>query len=712
MNRSSFSRVILATFLIAFLSPTSSAQPATSYRLDSVDLQQNVIWGAAVKIDENTGLAFGGQDQAADDGRPHTRVLRDGSWKPIHLELRAKNPLQQHYSSAWRLRNEVRNLLAKYRAIYFRGLPEPEELKALSPIGSGVAAARISIEKLIAVLTSSDERNQYVQSQQSFARSQLSSASDLLPNSSPPTTAEQIQALHRAQIHIELAAEALDAEPPARALNCGSRRKETEPPANSIVYIAPAKKFILFGGDHLDYLTNDTWLFDAVKIRWLQLHPKSAPPPRANHNLTVENGIATLTGGYTYTSNTDYVGGQYRDLDDGSWTFDIAKTTWSGSGLVAPDSRTYRTGPFHPNYYLGGERPSREKFQEWLSAIPANKWVATNPPQQPRLNRDWGCARLDSNRDLMLRWSGGHSAHGGTDVPHFHFATNRWELPFPVEFPLGQLYSNTSYPNGFNFNLRPWITGHTYQNYALDVTTGLLIKAGRPKHTYVYDPSIGDWISRSEKPQAMQYNSCFYTLTLTATKDGVVCWDQYGKIHKYSSPKQEWTELELSGDELPGAYVDNSTITYDSNRNRALIFTTSGYQKPFDGQVRAVDIATGKVSQLSPKSAKLGLNFAFIDRCCYDPDRDIVLIATYLKDDAKNPAEQPAGKTATPAYDCKTNSWITLDIDYEIGERSGRVRRDFPHGRSCGLVYDTKRKLYWGTDTNSQIYVMKLTPTP
>ena len=39
----------------------------------------------------------------------------------------------------------------------------------------------------------------------------------------------------------------------------------------------------------------------------------------------------------------------------------------------------------------------------------------------------------------------------------------------------GQLYSNTSYPNGYNFNLRPWVTGHTYQNYGYDPLTRQMV---------------------------------------------------------------------------------------------------------------------------------------------------------------------------------------------------------------------------------------------
>ena len=120
-----------------------------------------------------------------------------------------------------------------------------------------------------------------------------------------------------AQVELEQAAEALDAEPAPRALS-------------PLVYDAKNKLFVLFGGDHLDYLTNDTWVFDPAKKTWRYRHLKVAPPVRANHTLKAADGKITLSGGYTYTSNTDYMGGQYRDLADGDWTYDVATNKWAG----------------------------------------------------------------------------------------------------------------------------------------------------------------------------------------------------------------------------------------------------------------------------------------------------------------------------------------------------------------------------------------------
>ena len=623
-----------------------------------------MIWSAECLAPKGSGLAFGGQDQAADDGRAHTRLLIAGTWKDIHRELRDKNPTQKHHAEIWKLRGPAKSILTRSRAIYCKGLPGEEEQQRINrEIAQDLEQLKKSIDTLVPNLPIDGEDN-YARDQVCAAGLHLQNARMQLPAMQNGISAATLQKLFQVQIKLELAAETLGAEPPARAMNCGTPRlpnRQTGPAGDTLIYDSKTKLYVLFGGDHLDYLTNDTWVFDPAKRRWFQRAPQAAPVPRANHRLAANgDGTVRLTGGYTYSSNTDYVGGQYVDLDDGAWVYDIEQNKWSGGKLVDPDSRVYRSGPFHPDYFLSGSKPNAAEFAIWLKNIPVNEWLPTNPPRLPRLNRDWGTARIDTDRDMILRWSGGHSAHGGTDVLHFHFSTNRWELPFPVEFPLGQLYSNTSYPNGFNFNRRPWMTGHTYQNYAYDPPSKKMIKAGRPRHFYVYDPDIGDWIGRGQKPSAMQYNSCFYTLTLTATPHGIICWDKNGRVHRYDHKKNKWIELELSGDKLPGAYVDNSTIAYDSKRDRVLMINTLGYRKSFDGQVWSLDLKPNQVTGLSPAGREHAVRFANVDKCCYDAANDLLLMGTYLKNAGEH--------TPTPAFDCKNNRWVTLDIKYSIGQ--------------------------------------------
>ena len=655
------------------------------YRLKTLSVKQPLLWGAKCRLPDGRGLAFGGQDRSSADGRPHTRVLVDGSWRAIHRELRKANALQGLRDRAWRLRNEIKDIRAVARRLWFRGLPAEEEAgMAARQVRPAQQAFLKALGALIGDLRAAKGLGDYEVGQARFA-----AAGKLIRPIQRRVEAADIRAMRECQVRIAVAAEALDAEPPARALS-------------PIAYDPRTKLFVIFGGDHLDYLTNDTWVFDPAGRQWRQRRPTSAPAPRAGHTLTASgDGTIKLTGGFTYYSNTDYCGGQYVDLSDGDYTYDVAKNTWRGARLQPGDARVYRTGPFHPGFYMQGDRPDAAAFEAKLKELPANQWVATDPPYRPRLNRDWGTAVIDTRRDMLLRWSGGHSAHGGTDVPHFHFATNRWELAYPVEFPLGQLYSNTSYPGGYNLNLRPGMTGHTYQNYGFDPISGNMVQTGHYEHFYVYDPNRADWVSRGPKPKGMQYNSCFYTLTLCTTSKGLLCWTKDGRLYLYKHAAGEWAALEATGAKLPGAVVDHSTLAFDSRRGRVLFFVKAYGKAPYDGQVYEFGLESGRVAALSPANAALASRAAWIDRCCYDPVNDVVLMATYLDRDSQR-------WTPTPAYDCARNEWTALSLKYDVKPARYRARRAMPHGHSAGVMFDPKRKLIWGTDTNSQVYALKL----
>jgi hypothetical protein len=682
--------LVMATVLLGS-SAFAGQKKARPYRLRGIYKRGSQIqWGTECRAPQGRGLAFGGQDTNSDDGRPHTRILKDGAWTAIHSELRKANPLQKFYARAWKLRCEVKDIRARARFIYFKGRPAADEAAFIKKeIAPRLLKAGQQLDALVAELGQA-ETEKYGKGQAAFATKHLATAKPLISALGASVSADRIKALHRAQISIALAAEALDAEPPARTVS-------------PIVYDARSKLYVLFGGDHLDYLTCDTWVFDPAKKKWFQRHPAAAPAPRGNHKLLASgDGQVKLSAGYRYSSSTDYCGGQYTDIGDGQFTYDIEKNVWTGGGKLAlPTSREYRTGKFHPDFYLQGAKPSAAAWESKLKNLPSNEWIACNPPYRPRLNRDWGTARIDPDRDMILRWSGGHSAHGGSDVPHYHFGTNRWEMPIPVEFPLDCLYSNTTYPNGYNLNKRPWITGHTYNNYAYDPPSRMMVKAGRPRHHYVYDPDVGDWVTRGKKPRGMCYRSCFYTLSLTATPQGAFCWGANGQVHLFDHKANLWKPLKLSGDKLPGAAVDNSTLVYDSKRGRVLIVRKSyGRKNPFNGQVYAVDPKTGAVKALAPVNMAAASQIAGLDRGCYDAANDLFLVATVLR---------AGGEVSrTPAYDCAGNRWVSLDLKYKTRKRGKRVYRNFPHGHSAGVMYDPKRKLIWGTDTNSQVYVLKL----
>lgn len=677
------------------LSTSSAAEPAKRYRLKGLYQRgARTQWGSECRGPAGKGLAFGGEDMDADDGRPHTRVLEGGAWKAVHEELRKENPGQQLYGQVWALRNLQKNAAAKARHIYFKGLPDDEETKRIKAellplqekLVEDLDAAVAELERIMSV----KDMAKYDAGQFQFVIGRLklvaASAKSLVKETADGLSAEEIKKMLPVQISLELAAEALDAEPPPRALS-------------PVVYDAKTGLYVIFGGDHFDYLTNDTWIFDPEKKKWQQRRPEGAPPPRAHHSLIAAgDGKVKLSGGYRYTSNTDYCGGQYGDHGDGEWVYDVEKNTWTGGGkLVSPDSREYRGGPFHPDFYLQGEKPDAAAFEAKLKSLPVNEWTATDPPYRPRLNRDWGTAIIDPGRDMILRWSGGHSAHGGTDVPHFHFSTNRWEMPYPVEFPLDCLYSNTTYPQGFNFNLRPWITGHTYQGYDYDPPSKKMVMTGRPRNFYVYDPDLADWTARGAKPKGMAYNSCFYTLTVCPTPNGAICWTNGGKLFLYESAKSAWSDIETSGDALPGAQCDRSGSSYDPKRDRVL-FLRAERKQPFDGQVYALDMKTREVKKLNPAGAGgvASLAGGCVRETCYDLANDMLIVGSGLLEPDRS----------TAAYDCEKNRWVSLQLTgYNPADPK---KRGTNRNISMGLMYDAKRELIWATDTNSQVYVLRL----
>jgi len=676
-----------------------AAQPQPkSYRLPAADLKQQVIWGSVCEVTDGPSLAFGGQDQKADDGQPHTRIKVEGQWRALHEDLRAANPLQSYHDRCWALRQCQKTLAARARYIYLQGQPATEQgMRVGQDVLPGEKKLEEDLGRLIADLKKAAAGLKgYEAGQARLAHQGLESAGSQLKALAVALaeglTSEIIQNMAAVQIALEKAAEALDAEPPPRALS-------------TIVYDAKSRLLLIFGGDHLDYLTNDTWAFDPAKRKWQQRHPASAPPPRANHSLTASgDGTLKLTGGYRYRSSISYCGDQYQDVGDGPWVYDVAADAWSGKGMaVAPDSREYRTGPFHPDFFLQGPAPDAAAVAEELRALPLNTWVERKCTHRPQLDRVWSTAVFDGQHEIILLWGGGHSAHGGTDVLHYHLATNRWELPYPVEFPLGQLYSNTSYPEGFNFNRRPWVTGHTYESYNYDPLARKMFFNGKTWNCYVYDPEVADWTGRFPKPRGMAYNDCYYTLMTCATPHGLIVWTAHGKVFQLDAAASRWVELATSGAKLPGSAVDSSTVVYDSRRDR-LLFFPGQYGRPCQGEVFALDIRGGTVSTMEPqnRAAMAALALKGVDRACYNPQSDLVLTANLL------PGSDEMARPSL-AYDCQGNRWVALDIKYAMDREGRKPAIPRGSGHSCGLIVDVSRRLIWGVNTlERRVYALHL----
>ena len=108
-------------------------------------------------------------------------------------------------------------------------------------------------------------------------------------------------------------------------------RVQPRPRALSPMVFDPvSQKILLFGGDGLDRLFADTWLYDPATREWRDCRPPLGPSPRFGHALVYlpKSRQVALLGGNGYTSSVDYQAMLYRRLPWEVWTYDVAANTW------------------------------------------------------------------------------------------------------------------------------------------------------------------------------------------------------------------------------------------------------------------------------------------------------------------------------------------------------------------------------------------------
>jgi hypothetical protein len=133
-----------------------------------------------------------------------------------------------------------------------------------------------------------------------------------------------------------------------------------------------------------------------------------------------------------------------------------------------------------------------------------------------------------ADRDQILVWSGGHCAHSGTEIPIYSIKTDRWRITYPPEFPIEFCYSNGGTPGQWSFHQRPWMTGHTYHDYAYDPVLKKVVVSGKGAYTYIFDPDKGDF-----EPPAMATPSM-----PTSRRAKFIIVNMYSRP-RFSSPTRE-----------------------------------------------------------------------------------------------------------------------------------------------------------------------------
>jgi hypothetical protein len=520
--------------------------------------------------------------------------------------------------------------------------------------------------------------------------------------------------------------------------------RQPPPRANSrLVYDPVAKKVVLFGGDQLDQLLADTWTFDVVTGQWQQRQPSRSPAPRGGHALLwlPKARKVLLLGGYEYTSAVGYVERLYKPLALEAWTYDTAADRWDlikrfepGAGPVSSDNvflsaavdaddqvlvlangtwlcrldvskpdaagrekfgvasgtTTRRSGPHDPAWFREGVPPAdRDKVAAELKDLPANRWVLRPTPKLPRPNMDWGSAVFAPEADLILRFSGGHSAYSGTAPQVYDVKSDRYSIPFAPEYPLEYVYGNDQVRGEWSFQGNPWMTGHTYKSTGYDPNLKCLVFAPH-EYTYFFDPAAGKW---SRSAQRNPYQPNFYVVTVCATPQGAVVWADRREggaagLWRLDADTRTWKPLPLTG-ALPAKSADHHGLAYDAKRERLLLFSDLAEHR---GDVAEYDLKTGRSRWLEAAGREKAT--APSRETVYLPEWDAVLVGARVAGGE--------GKMLWLLYDCAANAWFGADLAGADPIGKGVFNN------SMGLMYDPNRRLVWAVGQNSHVHVLRL----
>jgi len=520
----------------------------------------------------------------------------------------------------------------------------------------------------------------------------------------------------------------LKIQPPHRALS-------------PMAFDVKSKKIVLFGGERLDQLYSDTWVYDCPLRTWEERKPELSPSPRFGHGLIFLSKSKTIAvlGGKTYTSSTSYCAMLYKPLPFEMWTYDVTQNKWSllksttapsqtpNSTMMAavnendevivvretqgkipdetwlcridpsltdsatteksgvkPGTLTFRTESFDPEWYTKDVPPADPSVMtNFFKNLPSNSFVTITAPKWPQCHSpaDWSTVALDTDLDQILHIGGGHSAYFGNDVAHFDLVKGRWTISYRPQFALEFNY-DLSGPGSMAFNNSPW-GAHNYKAYGYDATRKRMMVV--KYETMFYDAEKREW-PFMEQFETKTFVGSKYITYLCPTPHGMYVWGKAnenarsGSVYKLEDGTS-WVQVKTIGDAVPNPECDRSTIVYDANKDRFLVTTAPARNatEPF-GQIWSVDRKSGTVQKLNPTGMNKFANKRMAREAVYFPKCNVVLFGMLIKSDEQ---------LLVPLYDVEKNAWFLAD--FPGSEILNGNKKAEGANVSMGLVYDPKR---------------------
>ncbi len=507
------------------------------------------------------------------------------------------------------------------------------------------------------------------------------------------------------------------------------------------------RKALLFGGDGLDRLHGDTWIFDFDTDAWTQVTPAHAPKPRGGGKLLYlpTSGETVLVGGLEFTSTTDYVAAVYRPHPLAIWRFDWTQRDWQlvkafAMGATAPslNNEFALSAAASPGDYVvivvNTDRYDLTKSETWaLRVDPTARDGAAEPgllatsneayregPYAKAFYEDAGVPGATERAAIDARIASAPDnkwiAITPPRVPAFnvdwgtavfdvdHGAMLRWSgghSAYPgnnvlLYRPSTNRYDISDRPEflvdqcyanggitGWTPRGRPFMQGHSWKMYAYSPRLARMVLHGEP-FTYFFDPVTNEF-DRTRLTQAMGTG---HSNMLVAVPSGVLAWTRTGfwKLEAIAGP---WARVTTTGPTVPAPFGDTSAVVYDSMRNRLLLVPDG------NAQVFALDVATNQVTALAPSGrADMMANGpkSHLRESLYLAGDDVtVVFASY--------AYSTANPNQVPVYDGATNRWYAYTIDTtDLRER---------YGNSFAVVWDPTHQRIWGFGQRNAVYLLK-----
>lgn len=636
------------------------------------------IWGSMCYDPVNKEILHSGGDGgsvdvatwAFDIAKNEWRRLEFGSAANKELTVKAKGLLWQAKALLGACSNRFAVAETNLEAKADLAKNAAELAAAADKLRAEIAAAKLPKGEMAAA--------EVAQQRLAKAIAALKASAPALSGKISPT---EIAAIRAVRETIEQVQDALAAEPPGRA------RSQT-------AYDPVHKKIILFGGDGLDRVLSDTWIYDCATRTWEQKFPEKCPAPRAGHVLgwLPKAKKVVLAGGYSrdwlaqeiwsydvaandwkmllhvplvateygrvkFSPNSPRVTNRVNQVgavnDDDvlvcvnsaqpslvTWAckVDPSKVDEAGTAANAYASGAYTFNRIDPALWETAAKPDAAKQGQFLKDLPVNQWTALKfPMYAPGATNRWGTTAYDTDRHQLLFWGGGHSTSQEDDVAHFSLRSGLWTIGYHPDDPIEIIYAVV--PTPLSFRDRVHVPIHAYKAYCYDPPSQKMLYFDR-----AYNPAVREW---EPAPLPGLEHTGPMSSFMTPTPRGAVTYSTKG-LFRFDAKAGSWKKLPWDGPAFGSIWCDGHALLYDSKRDCLWLAN--------DKNIFRYDLPTGKAEKIDIDKPKDLGQFIFWGEQVYLPDADLILTMKLF--------QKPDGRFANAAWSPSDNKFYWVDLPF------------------------------------------------